>query len=164
MQQVHGADLLVVDRAGSAGEGDALLTRSPGLPLAVRTADCVPVVLHGKEAVAIVHAGWRGLAGGVVDVAVSAMEGSVERAAIGPAIGPCCYEVGPEVIEALPGFDSQTTWGTQSLDLGALVADRITQKGAVAVWRVDMCTNCEGDFHSFRATGTDMRQTSVAWL
>ena len=164
MHQVHAAELLVVDEPGPGGTGDALLTRTPSLPLAVRTADCVPVVLHGRAVVAIVHAGWRGLAAGVMETAVSAMDGDVERAAIGPAIGPCCYEVGTDVLDEFPGFESKTTWGTPSLDLWSLAEERIGRHGAVSVWRADLCTHCEAAFHSYRATGTADRQISVAWL
>lgn len=164
MHQVHGAEVLIVDGPGRAGEGDGLVTRAPGLPLAVRTADCVPIVLHAPEAVAIVHAGWRGLAAGVVGAAFSTLAGEVKRAAIGPAIGPCCYEVGRDVLDALPGFAGETTWGTTSLDLWSLAEHEVAREGTVSVWRADLCTHCEGGFHSYRSTGTGDRQTSVAWL
>lgn len=160
MHQVHGGSVLRVSRPGAAGEADALLTEEPGLPLAVRTADCVPVVIHGDTAVAVVHAGWRGLAAGVVANAMAALRAHhPRRAAIGPSIGPCCYEVGTEVIDVL-GVPATTTWGTASADLWT-AAER--QLKDVEVWRADLCTQCESHFHSYRASGTELRQTTVAW-
>ena len=160
MHQVHGGVVLPVDGPGPAGEADALLTERPGLPLAVRTADCVPVVIHADTAVAVIHAGWRGLAAGVVANALTALGvHRPRRAAIGPSIGPCCYEVGPEVIEAV-GEPATTTWGTPSVDLWSAA---VRQLPDVEVWRADLCTHCEAPFHSFRATGTELRQTTVAW-
>ncbi|NNF89641.1 MAG: polyphenol oxidase family protein [Acidimicrobiia bacterium] len=160
MHQVHGGAVLQVSRPGPAGDADALLTEQEGLPLAVRTADCVPVVIHADTAVAVVHAGWRGLAAGVVANALEALsEHHPRRAAVGPSIGPCCYEVGPEVIERV-GAPATTTWGTTSADLWT-AAER--QLPGVEVWRADLCTHCETTFHSYRATATELRQTTVAW-
>lgn len=160
MSQVHGGAVLQVGGPGPAGEADALLTDEPGLPLAVRTADCVPVVIHAETAVAVVHAGWRGLASGVIANALAALaEHHPRRAAIGPSIGPCCYEVGTEVIEALD-TPTRTTWGSASVDLWS-AAER--QLPNVEVWRADLCTYCEAPFHSYRASGTELRQTTVGW-
>lgn len=163
MTQVHGGAVRPVEGPGVAGEADGLVTTMVDLPLAVRTADCVPVVIHAESAVAVVHAGWRGLAAGVLAQALSELaEGGDRpvRAAIGPSIGPCCYEVGTEVIEALGGGATTTTWGTASVDLWS-AAER--QLGEVDVWRADLCTHCEEPFHSYRASGTELRQTSVGW-
>ena len=155
--------MLAVTRPGMAGEADALMTDEAGLPLAVRTADCVPVVIHSGSAVAVVHAGWRGMAAGVVAAALRALATSgdeAQRAAIGPSIGPCCYEVGDEVVAALGGRATATTSGSQSVDLWS-EAER--QLADLAVWRADLCTHCEEPFHSYRATGTGLRQTTVGW-
>jgi YfiH family protein len=163
MTQVHGGAVRRVDRPGVAGEADALVTEHVDLPLAVRTADCIPVVIHGESAVAVVHAGWRGLAAGVLTHALAELTDGGDRpvrAAIGPSIGPCCYEVGAEVIAALGGSAATTTWGTASVDLWA-AAER--QLVGVDVWRADLCTHCEDSFHSYRASATERRQTSVAW-
>ena len=163
MRQVHGASVLRVSEPGIAGDADALVTERVGLPLAVRTADCVPVVIHAESAVAVVHAGWRGLAAGVVANAVAtlAQEGGVpQRAAIGPSIGPCCYEVGDEVATALGNRTALTSWGTTSVDLWS-EAER--QLGGLGVWRADLCTHCEEPFHSYRATATELRQTTLGW-
>jgi YfiH family protein len=164
MAQVHGGAVLRVDRPGMAGEADGLVTGRVDLPLAVRTADCVPVVIHAAAAVAVVHAGWRGLAAGVLTHALAELADGGDRpvrAAIGPAIGPCCYEVGAGVIKALGGsVTTTTTWGTPSVDLWS-AAER--QLAGVEVWRADLCTHCEDSFHSYRASGTELRQTSVGW-
>ncbi len=163
MNQVHGRSVQEVTTSGVAGEADALVTGRPGLPLAVRTADCVPVVMHSDAAVAVVHAGWRGLAAGVVAEAMAALAAhgdAPRRAAIGPSIGPCCYEIGTEVIEALGGRAATTAWGTASVDLWSEAERQLPE---VEVWRADLCTHCEEQFHSYRANGTRLRQTSVGW-
>lgn len=163
MHQVHGGAVLTVAAPGPAGEADALVTHEDGLPLAIRTADCVPVVIHSDAALAVVHAGWRGLQAGVVANAIDvlARDGEVpRRAAIGPSVGPCCYEVGPEVVAAFGGREVTTSWGTTSVDLWS-EAER--QLPDVEVWRADLCTSCEASFHSYRATGTEQRQTTVGW-
>jgi YfiH family protein len=164
MTQVHGADVVEVFGPGPAGEADGVFTQLADLPLAVRTADCVPVVIHADAAVAVVHAGWRGMAAGVVAAAVEAMERSGHRpvrGAVGPAIGPCCYEVGDEVVAALGGRAAVTRSGSTSVDLWA---EAESQLGNVEVWRADLCTFCESHFHSYRTNATTLRQTTVGWL
>ena len=163
MTQVHGADVLEASAPGVIGEGDILVTAKRGLPLAVRTADCVPVAIHADDAIAMVHAGWRGLEAGALERAQAALEEAghpPRRAAIGPAIGPCCYEVGDEVLERFPKSAAKTSWGTNSLDLWSEAARQLE---SLDVWRADLCTHCEDGFNSFRADGTPLRQTSVAW-
>src|SRR3990170_2717477 len=96
LDQVHGGSSRFVTAPGEAGPGDALVTTTPGLAVAVFTADCLGVVLHGADTVAVAHAGWRGLASGVIEGATARMaaEGSPAATAhIGPGIGPCCFEV-----------------------------------------------------------------------
>ncbi|MGI9647041.1 MAG: polyphenol oxidase family protein [Acidimicrobiia bacterium] len=164
MTQVHGSAVLEVSEPGLACEGDGLFTGTAGLPRAVRTADCVPVVVHAETAVAVVHAGWRGMAAGVIAATLAAMERAGHlpvRAAIGPSIGPCCYEVGEEVVAALGGRATTTGAGSTSVDLWSGAE---SQLGELPVWRADLCTHCEGHFHSYRATGTALRQTTVGWL
>jgi YfiH family protein len=164
IRQVHGSTVLVATEPGSIGAADGLITEVLGLPLAVATADCVPVILEGAGSTVIVHAGWRGLAARVVERALDRMHEIGDRPlrmAIGPAIGPCCYEVGDEVIAGLGGFEARTTWGAQSVDLAAAVA---AQAGDVEIWRADLCTYTEPSFHSYREDGTDARQVAVTWL
>ena len=133
-KQVHSATVLTATAPGPAGEGDALITREAGLALAVVTADCVPVMLVAGEWVAAVHAGWRGIVAGVVPATVERLRagGAGDPAAwtawIGPAIGGCCYEVGPEVAErvaAAGAADAVLAWPGKAkphLDLVRAVA------------------------------------------
>ncbi len=164
VRQVHGTRVVEAAGPGLQGEADAILTRRGGLPVAVATADCLPVALHGAGAAAVVHAGWRGAAGGVVGAARDALEDAgapATRAAIGPGIGACCYEVGDEVLAEFPGFTSTTTWGAPSVDLPAAVR---AQLAGLEVWESGVCTRCDARFHSYRRDGTDRRQVAVAWL
>lgn len=163
-RQVHGADILEVGAAGFQGEADALYTMKPNLPLCVATADCVPIVLEGADTVAVVHAGWRGMAAGVLAATVAAMAELGDpalRAAIGPAIGPCCYEVGEEVLSDLGAFRTETTWGSPSLDLRAAARSQVSN---IEVWVSDRCTRTDHALHSFRSNGTRERQIAVGWL
>ncbi len=161
--QVHGGDVLTATGPGPAGDADALITMTTGMAVAVATADCVPVAIVGPGFAAVVHAGWRGAAAGVVETTIAAIARSgltPDRAAVGPAIGPCCYEVGPEVLEQFPDHTATTTWGTPSIDLPAAVADSL---GDIPVWRSDRCTYTDDLLHSHRRDGTTRRQVSVAW-
>jgi polyphenol oxidase len=162
--QVHGAAVVEATKGGNLGEADALLTRVPGLALTVATADCIPIVLDGEGFRAVVHAGWRGLAGGVVTETLRALDrrGLVpQRAAMGPCIGPCCYEVGDEVRERFPGFMAATTWGTRSLDLRAAAR---AQLDGLDIWESERCTMTDPGLVSYRRNRTSRRQVAVAWL
>ena len=163
VSQVHGADVVEAERDGDLGPADGIFTTQPGVPIAVFAADCVPVVLESEVAVGVAHAGWRGLAGGVVEAVRLAMaEAGVPavRAAIGPSIGPCCYEVGPEVLKKLSAFQDTTTWGSPSVDLRAAAA---SQLGGVTTDDVSVCTH-HGDGFSYRRDQTTARHATVAWL
>jgi polyphenol oxidase len=148
---------VLVHRAvpGARGEpGDGLWTDEPGLPMLKLTADCVPIALAradgGRPALALLHAGWRGLAEGIVDAGVAALGGGRLAAAVGPAIGPCCYEVGTEVSER---FDPDLTRG-RILDLWSAAERALRRAGVSAVERVDLCTRCNPDlFFSHRRQG-----------
>lgn len=109
LKQIH-SDAAVAANVGLCGEGDGLFTARQGLALAVATADCVPVlVATGSGKLAAIHAGWRGLANGVIAATLRAMDADGDlRAWIGPAIGPCCYEVGDEVAEAVVAASDPT--------------------------------------------------------
>jgi hypothetical protein len=161
--QVHGSTVAVPERGGEVGDADALLTDDPATALVVATADCVPVIIEGERSVAVVHAGWRGMAEGVVAAAVTAMRDRGDRpvrSAIGPSIGPCCYEVGAEVLRAIPHHGT-TTWGTPSVDLWAAAEAQLAD---IAVWRADVCTFTDTTYRSHRRDGTTLRQVSVTWL
>jgi polyphenol oxidase len=132
---------------------DGLWTDEAGVPLLALTADCVPIAVvttSGKPAIAAIHAGWRGLADGVVGEGVAALDGAETAAVIGPSIGPCCYEVGIEVSER---FDSDLCSGGM-LDLWTAAERALRQAGVASVERLDLCTRCHPElFFSYRRTG-----------
>jgi len=164
VDQIHGSEIAVAIAPGVLGRADGIVTSIEQLPIAVTTADCVPVVLRGSTSVAVVHAGWRGVSAGVVLSAAKSIEGlgdKVEAAAIGPHIGPCCYEVGSEVIAAVGGHGATTASGTTSLDLAAAIRAQIPTANTIVV---DMCTMHDPRFHSFRRNATSQRQVTVAWI
>jgi YfiH family protein len=139
---------------GARGEpGDGLWTDEPGLPMLKLTADCVPIAIartEGKPALALLHAGWRGLADGVVAAGVEALGGGRLAAIVGPSIGPCCYEVGPEVSER---FDADLTQG-RVLNLWEASERALRRAGVERVDRVDLCTRCNEElFFSHRRQG-----------
>jgi YfiH family protein len=156
VKQVHSA--ICVDacgRSGVLGEGDALLENTPGSVVAVKTADCVPILLvdDRNRAVSAVHSGWRGTAAGIVARAVELMgerfgtEAADLHAAIGPAIGKCCYEVGPEVAAQF-GIEGRT-----HLDLPEINRAKLAEIGIPAgrIYVSQLCTMCcSEEFHSFR--------------
>jgi YfiH family protein len=162
--QVHGSTVVEARDPGNLGEADAIYTLVPGLPATVATADCVPVIVEADRAVAVIHVGWRGAVAGVIEAALETMDGAGTpplRAAVGPAIGPCCYEVGAEVAARFPGNQSETTWGTGSVDLPGFVAGRLE---GLDVWRSGRCTFTSGDLFSYRRDETTKRQVAVGWL
>jgi YfiH family protein len=170
LEQEHGARAL----EARSGAGDALfaLRAGAGDPiLSVRTADCVPLLLAEEEgsAIAAIHAGWRGAAAGIVRATIDELAGrglapSRLVAAIGPAIGPCCYEVGPEVLHAVAertgGTEERirrrTTSGRPALDLSLAVSLQLVALGLAEarVSRAPWCTACRADlFFSYRREG-----------
>ena len=160
-RQQHSA---VVNRAreGSRGEpGDGLWTDEPGVPMLKLTADCVPIALarEDRPALAVLHAGWRGLLEGIVEAGTSVLGGSL-RAAVGPAIGPCCYEVGPEVSEPFRlGFGSDIV-ENRMLDLWTAAERALRKAGVRKVDRFDLCTSCNPElfFSHRRDDGVTGRQ------
>jgi polyphenol oxidase len=170
-RQVHGAAVQRVhERAGGGGEpvaidADGHATALRGVGVMVLAADCLPVVLGARGAVAALHAGWRGLAAGVLEEGVRALrelggEGEIV-AAIGPGAGPCCYEVGEEVHAV---FASECRQG-RNLDLPALARDRLLVAGVARVERRGGCTICDERYFSHRREGARAgRQAAVAWL
>ncbi len=164
VRQVHGSRVVRARRPGLLGEADGLYTVARGLPVSVAVADCVPVLVEAPEAVGAVHAGWRGMAEGIVAGLLASMRraGSVPiRAAIGPSIGPCCFEVGTEVSTRLPHHRRTTSWGTESVDLWNAAQEQL---GDLEVWRSDLCTRCGDSFFSYRRDGAGSRQVGVTWL
>ena len=133
--------------------GDGLWSDVPGQPMLALTADCVPIavgVTEGEPRLAVLHAGWRGLAEGVVDAGVRELRGARAAAVVGPSVGPCCYEVGPEVSAR---FDADLTRGGL-LDLWSAAERALRSAGVEQVERVDLCTRCNPDlFFSHRRSG-----------
>jgi purine-nucleoside/S-methyl-5'-thioadenosine phosphorylase / adenosine deaminase len=156
-RQVH-STLVHRARAGARGEpGDGLWTDEPGQPILAMSADCLPIALarttEARRGVAVLHAGWRGLLAGIVSEGVSALGGPVQ-AAIGPAIGPCCYEVGPEVAEPFAASFGPDVLRGRNLDLWTAAERALREAGAVDVERTDLCTFCNPElFFSHRRTG-----------
>ncbi|HEU4320809.1 MAG TPA: polyphenol oxidase family protein [Acidimicrobiia bacterium] len=164
VSQVHRSDVIEVAEPGNAGAADALWTRVSGLPLAVFTADCLGVVLIADAGVGVAHAGWRGVDAGVVARLREEMGSAGShpvRAYVGPGIGPCCFEVGPEVAERFPGAISRTTWGTQSVDLAAALGDQLA---GVTLYTMAACTMHEDAWYSHRQDGTPARLATLGWI
>lgn len=161
-RQVHGGRAVLVDGPGDAGEADAMVTVREALPVAVFTADCLGVVVKGRGAVGVAHAGWRGLVAGVIEATVAMISETAAEpvsAHIGPSIGPCCFEVGEDVAALFPHDLSTTTWGTTSVDLRSAARRRLR----IATTVDDRCTACGGG-HSHRHEGTARRLAAVGWL
>jgi YfiH family protein len=163
IRQVHGAVAVDADEAGA--QADAIVGRRAGAAVGVRVADCVPVLVADEESggVAAIHAGWRGVAGGVVRAGVellaSGAHGNGGRtlvAAIGPCIGPCCFEVGSDVAERL-GFVVRREGGKAFVDLRAAVRAQLRALGVDdgRIEDVPGCTKHEPRFHSFRRDGSE---------
>ncbi|HLH41419.1 MAG TPA: peptidoglycan editing factor PgeF [Bryobacteraceae bacterium] len=158
LKQIHSAICRIADHGGCLGEGDALLSRTPGLLVSVRTADCFPVLLAdaAHRAVAAVHAGWRGSAAGIAIATLREMRkffGTDPQdvvAAIGPGIGACCYEVGEEVARR---FGMETAG---HLDLAAHNLRQLAEAGVPhsQIETLGGCTFCGAErFHSWRREG-----------
>jgi YfiH family protein len=149
-------------------EADGQVTAARGVAPMVLVADCLPVVVAGRDAVAILHVGWRGLAEGIVAEGVRAVRelGSNGRleAAIGPGAGPCCYEVSDGVHARFASYGAHARNGA-NLDLKAVAREQLERAGAVAVHDVGLCTICGEDFFSHRRDrGVTGRQAGIAWL
>jgi len=166
-RQMHGA---AVVRAGSRGdEADAIWTDEAREPVMVVTADCVPVALvriGGRPGVALVHVGWRGLLAGVVAAAVDALGGKLVAAAIGPGIGPCCYDVGKDVAEPVRAAFGARLVRAGRLDLPGAVERALVAAGCVRVDRIGECTACHPEryFSHRRDAGLTGRQGAIAYV
>jgi len=152
------------DTAPRLGEADGQVTARPAVGVMVLTADCLPVALGAPGAVAMLHAGWRGLAAGILEEGAAALRelaGEQElHALIGPGAGPCCYEVGAEVHAALGGTPRRGP-----IDLAGIAARRLRAAGVGEVRALDVCTICDRRFFSHRREGDRAgRQAGVAWL
>lgn len=164
VHQVHGTEIVTAD-PGAAPDADGQVTAAAGLAPVVLVADCLPVALVSPEAVGILHAGWRGLHGGILAAGVRRLRdlGATRvAAAIGPGIEPCCYEVGDELREA---------FGTRgrTLDLPGVAAGQLAAAGVDELHSSGLCTACarrDGAplfFSHRRDNGVTGRQAGIAW-
>jgi YfiH family protein len=180
---VHGATIRIVtdppigagvedNPAGRLPEGDGLVSASPSVALAVLTADCAAIALGSDEGVfAAVHAGWRGLLGGVVEAAARAMRGlgaTTLHGAVGPTIHAECYPFSDVDLDSVAshygdGVRSVSATGQAALDLPATVAAAFRAAGVRAVPGVDACTSCDDRYFSHRGRAEVDRQAMVVW-
>lgn len=170
--QLHGAGVATAGNAAGYGvggiEADALVTATPGLALAVHVADCLPIVVAGAGGIAVIHAGWRGLAAGVIENALARLrtltgEAPLE-AVVGPGAGGCCYEAGPEVHATLAGYGASHG---RLIDLRAVAEAKLRAGGVASIGEVGLCTLCAppGLLFSHRRDGPHTgRQAGIAWL
>jgi YfiH family protein len=182
LEQVHGRDVVTL-AAGSLDRArcdppvaDAAVTRVRNVPLGIRIADCLPVLLVDDDAtvVAAAHAGWRGLAGGVLEATIDAMDARPSRivAWLGPAIGAAAFEVGDDVLDAFTARDADAATFFRRhrdrkwiADLPALARHCLARAGVVRVTSGSPCTFSEPDrFFSWRRDRTPARQAALAWL
>ncbi|MFL5824723.1 MAG: polyphenol oxidase family protein [Solirubrobacteraceae bacterium] len=175
VRQVHGSTVWLLDSPAeephgqSLREGDGIVTGCSDVAPAVLVADCLPVAVAGGGAVAMLHAGWRGLSAGILEEGVRALrEHAVQtelEAAIGPGIGACCYEVGEEVHSAFASYGPDVRRG-RNLDLRAVARGQLKRAGVGVVHDLDLCTACRPElfFSHRRDHGVTGRQAGVAWL
>ncbi len=179
VKQVHGRHA-VAAREGCVAEADALFSSTSRtgdpLALAIVTADCVPVLLSGGGDIAAIHAGWRGLASRVIEATLDQQRAKPDIAWIGPAIGPCCYEVSPDVAEQVAEASGAEASGAgvvvsgaigdrPHLDLVAAARRQLHRSGVQTVHCVDCCTRCHPDWlWSYRRDGAGKgRNVAVIW-
>ena len=172
--QVHGTDIhewnAAPDGGGYAEPGaeldkvDGHTTGIADLGLLVLVADCFPVALIGPGRAAMLHCGWRGVAGGIVERALERFAGEPPAAAVGPGIGRCCYEVGEEVLAEFADLDGVADG--RMLDLRMVIRRKLEAAGVTRIDDVDLCTSCRPDlfFSHRRDNGVTGRQGGVAWL
>ncbi len=173
-RQVHGRAVLVAGGANGDGtspvEADAVVTASPGVGALVLTADCLAIAIAGSGAVAMVHAGWQGLASGVIGAAIDVLRepgrGGPLAAAIGPSAGPCCYEVGDELRARFAEYGAEARNG-RNLDLWRIARRQLEAAGVQTIHELGLCTICSGSelfFSHRRDCGLTGRQAGVVWL
>jgi YfiH family protein len=171
--QVHGGDLAFhsepqqpspfAEPGSALPEVDGHIVSGPGLAPLVFTADCLPIALAGPGGVAMLHCGWRGLAAGIIAKGAEAI--AATDAAIGPGIGPCCYEVGDAVLGAFSGLGDGIAAG-RMLDLSEVAVRLLAEAGVEKVAVAGLCTSCEVDlfFSHRRDNGRTGRQAGLVWI
>jgi purine-nucleoside/S-methyl-5'-thioadenosine phosphorylase / adenosine deaminase len=168
--QVHSARVLRAVPAMRGKHADGLWTEEPSLPILAMSADCLPIVLArtggNAPAVAVLHAGWRGLLEGIAAAGSEALGGGMLTAAIGPGIGPCCYEVGEEVAAPFRERFGDDVVRGRRLDLWASAERALRAAGVEHVDRFDRCTACEPEtfFSHRRDAGRTGRQGVIAYV
>ncbi len=160
--QPHGAQIATDDDPRLDADGQ--VTRTPGVGAAILVADCLPVAVAGPTGVAVLHAGWRGLAAGILERGVAELGAGPLHAAIGPGIGVCCFEVGDEVRAAFA--DHPGARREDHLDLKLIARRKLQDAGVATIDDCGLCTHCEPAlFFSHRRDGARTgRQGAVAWL
>ncbi len=175
LKQMHGATVLDAGVAASGSEADAAITRAPRTVCAVLTADCLPVLVCDRagSVAGVVHAGWRGLAAGILQAAVRKMGVPPQEvlAYLGPGIGPHAYEVGEELRQTFVEKDAKTSAAFAPRANGKFLADlyqiarrQLAETGVGQVYGGGFCTASEGRFFSFRRDGITGRMASLIWL
>jgi YfiH family protein len=166
--QVHSARVLRAAPALRGEHADGLWTDEPGLPILAMSADCLPIALvrAGKPGLAVLHAGWRGLLAGIVAAGTEVLDGGELAAAVGPAIGPCCYEVGEEVAAPFRERFGDDVVRQGRLDLWTSAERALRAAGVERVDRFDRCTACEAEtfFSHRRDAGLTGRQGVIAYV
>jgi YfiH family protein len=155
VKQVHGCEILIAECAGNGGVADGLIAEAPGLLVGVKTADCLPILLVDPKnrIVAAVHAGWRGTRAGIAARAVEQMTGRFGsdprqiEAAIGPGIGMCCFEVGPEVAREFGPWEKEEK---AHLDLSRINRRQLEKAHVSRIYEAGLCTMCGAGFFSYR--------------
>jgi YfiH family protein len=171
IRQVHGTTVLRVNRPTRAvpalPEADGQATAQAGIALMVMVADCLPIALAAQGAVAMLHAGWRGLAGGILEEGVRELGGEGPLvAAIGPGAGACCYEVGEEMHQTFASYGPTARAG-RNLDLKRIAREQLERAGVDTINDIGLCTICAEAsllFSHRRDGGITGRQAGIAWL
>lgn len=176
LNQVHGTQVVNAANALSGVTADASYATQPGVVCAVMTADCLPVLICDRQGskVAAAHAGWRGLANGVIEATLASLNSPPEDLLIwlGPAIGPQAFEVGAEVRDQFMAHDPQAAQAFQPApsgerwlaDIYQLARQRLARQGVTAVYGGDECTfTSQERFYSFRRDSITGRMASVIW-
>ena len=167
-RQIHATTVNRARAGERSREGDGLWTDEPGVPMLKVTADCLPIALarvNGRAGLALLHAGRLGLLAGIVEAGVAALGGKV-AAAVGPGIGPCCYEVGDEIADAYRARFGPDAVRDRRLDLWTVSERVLREAGVDSVERLDLCTACDPDrfFSHRRDRGVTGRQGVIGYV
>jgi YfiH family protein len=154
-RQVHGATVNRAEAGERTQNGDGLWTEEPGVPMLAFSADCLPIAiarLNGNPGLALLHAGRMGLLEGILQAGAAALDGAT-AAIVGPGIGPCCYEVGQDILAAYRARFGRDVVQGRNLDLWSAAERVLHEAGVETVERLDVCTACDDRFFSHRRDG-----------